>query len=265
MLKLVHTADWHLGRHFRSFPEDRRRKLSRARLEVLERILRAADSHAVDAVLCAGDLFDEPHPDKEWWEQAAALLKKSTPSRPVFLLPGNHDPLTAESIWTPGARDSASCCRRGCTSSIALISSTRFRTARCCTPCRACRKRASAIRRSRSRNGRQAMSASASGWCTAARSTQRTGRRTSRSTPTRCSSCGLDYLAIGDTHGFRYVPPDRKHPPTIYPGAPEATAFDEKDPGCVAVVFINRQRMATRAAGARGQLDLGGADGHVDR
>jgi DNA repair exonuclease SbcCD nuclease subunit len=57
-------------------------------------------------------------------------------------------------------------------------------------------------------------------------------------------NCGLDYLAIGDTHGFRYIPPDRKHPPTIYPGAPEATAFDEKDPGSIAVVFINRRRMA---------------------
>lgn len=56
---------------------------------------------------------------------------------------------------------------------------------------------------------------------------------------------GLDYLAIGDTHGFRFIPPNREYPPTIYPGAPEATAFDEKDPGSVAVVFINRQRVAT--------------------
>src|SRR5262249_30619418 len=34
-------------------------------------------------------------------------------------------------------------------------------------------------------------------------------------------------------------------PPTIYPGTPEPTAFDEKDPGFVAVTFINRQRRAT--------------------
>jgi hypothetical protein len=58
-------------------------------------------------------------------------------------------------------------------------------------------------------------------------------------------TCGLDYLAIGDTHGFRFVPPSRLHPPTIYPGTPEPTAFDEKDPGSVAVVFVNRQRRAT--------------------
>jgi DNA repair exonuclease SbcCD nuclease subunit len=57
-------------------------------------------------------------------------------------------------------------------------------------------------------------------------------------------TCGLDYLAIGDTHGFRFVPPDRLHPPTIYPGAPEPTAFDEKDPGSVAVVLVDRRRRA---------------------
>jgi metallophosphoesterase superfamily enzyme len=62
MLKLVHTADWHLGRQFRSFPEDGALKLSRARLEVIDRILLTADRYAVDAVLCAGDLFDEPNP-----------------------------------------------------------------------------------------------------------------------------------------------------------------------------------------------------------
>jgi hypothetical protein len=55
---------------------------------------------------------------------------------------------------------------------------------------------------------------------------------------------GLDYLAIGDTHGFRYVPADRLQPPTIYPGTPEQTAFDEQEAGSVALVFINRQRRA---------------------
>src|SRR5690606_27805879 len=33
---------------------------------------------------------------------------------------------------------------------------------------------------------------------------------------------GFDYLAIGDTHGFRFVPPNAPVP-TVYPGAPEAT------------------------------------------
>jgi DNA repair exonuclease SbcCD nuclease subunit len=50
---------------------------------------------------------------------------------------------------------------------------------------------------------------------------------------------GLNYLAIGDTHGFRELPP--KSSPAVYPGAPEATTFGERDTGFVAVVFFPRQ------------------------
>ena len=34
MLRLLHTADWHLGRRFPSFPEEAQKKLSRARMDV---------------------------------------------------------------------------------------------------------------------------------------------------------------------------------------------------------------------------------------
>ena len=59
-LKLLHTADWHLGRRFPAFGRDQEVLLTRARLEVLGRILNVAASRNVDAVLCAGDLFDQP-------------------------------------------------------------------------------------------------------------------------------------------------------------------------------------------------------------
>jgi DNA repair exonuclease SbcCD nuclease subunit len=49
----------------------------------------------------------------------------------------------------------------------------------------------------------------------------------------------LNYLAIGDTHAFRELPP--KECPTVYPGTPEATNFGEQDTGFVAVVFFPRQ------------------------
>src|SRR3982751_6093537 len=70
-LKLVHTADWHLGMTFPSFDPDARLRLSRARREVIDRILGLAERHAAHAVLCAGDLFDDPDPAPEWWEGLA--------------------------------------------------------------------------------------------------------------------------------------------------------------------------------------------------
>ena len=89
-LKLLHTADWHVGKRFVSFDEAARTALSRARVDVLDKILLKAEHEGVDAILCAGDLFEEPNLDRAWWEPVAKKLSTLT-RRPVFLLPGNHE------------------------------------------------------------------------------------------------------------------------------------------------------------------------------
>ena len=101
-LKFLHTADWHLGKPFRSFDEVDEIKLTRARLDVLDKILGVAQHYSVDAVLCAGDLFDDPFPTKEWTQPVVELFqKRNWKNRPVFLLPGNHDPYINDSVWWP--------------------------------------------------------------------------------------------------------------------------------------------------------------------
>src|SRR5689334_1866581 len=103
VLRLLHTADWHLGRRFPSFPEEAQKKLSRARMEVIARILDVARRNSVNAVLCAGDLFDDPAPSADFWEGLVKIFRDQPPPHaPVFLVPGNHDPLTAESVWAVG-------------------------------------------------------------------------------------------------------------------------------------------------------------------
>ena len=93
-LKLLHTADWHLGRRFPSFREADETKLTRARVDVLDKILAVAEQRAVDAVLCAGDLFDEPSPDPEWWQPVAKKLAAWRARIP-------HVPATRESRPAP--------------------------------------------------------------------------------------------------------------------------------------------------------------------
>ena len=101
-LKIVHTADWHLGMTFPAFDADARLRLSRARLEVVDRILGLAERHMAHAVLCAGDLFDDPDPPRQWWEGLASkLAARRWSDRPLFLLPGNHDPITANGVYSP--------------------------------------------------------------------------------------------------------------------------------------------------------------------
>lgn len=101
-LKLLHTSDWHLGHPFRSFNGEPALTLKRQRLATIEHILQVAASHEVDAILCAGDLFDNRHPGEDWWHGLADRFQAMTHRCPVFLLPGNHDPLTADSIYDHG-------------------------------------------------------------------------------------------------------------------------------------------------------------------
>ena len=56
---------------------------------------------------------------------------------------------------------------------------------------------------------------------------------------------GLDYLAIGDTHSFRDVTANLLVP-TVYPGAPEPTSFDDGAAGHVAVVAMFRRGLRPR-------------------
>ncbi len=98
-LTLLHTADWHLGRRFPAFGLEQELRLTRARLEVVGRILDLAHSRAVDAVLCAGDLFDQPAPDQQWWDGVLREFQRRDWQRPVVLLPGNHDPLNPRSVY----------------------------------------------------------------------------------------------------------------------------------------------------------------------
>jgi exonuclease SbcD len=86
-MKLLHTADWHLGKrldHHPRLPEQR---------EVLSEICEIADREAVDAVLIAGDLFDHANPSMEALELFYYTLKKLTREgqRPVIGIAGNHD------------------------------------------------------------------------------------------------------------------------------------------------------------------------------
>jgi DNA repair exonuclease SbcCD nuclease subunit len=244
VLKLLHTADWHLGRRFGCFGEDAGLKLTRARLEVLDRILLTAEGETVHAVLCAGDLFDESSPIKTWWEPLAARFRKCQwKDRHVFLLPGNHDPLVAEGVWMNQQF------RASLPDFVHVVDRPGFEFA---LPNNAVLYAVPCTSKAGQSDPTESIPVRAAG-----DERIRIGmvhgstfdvRDCQTNFPIHVDAavrCGLDYLAIGDTHGFRFVPPERKQPPTIYPGAPEATAFDEKDPGCVAVVFINRQRRAT--------------------
>ncbi|MEI6509749.1 MAG: exonuclease subunit SbcD, partial [bacterium] len=58
-MKLLHTADWHIGRSLYGMNRERESET------LLEEIYHCARSECVDLVLVAGDLFDSPTPSND--------------------------------------------------------------------------------------------------------------------------------------------------------------------------------------------------------
>jgi exonuclease SbcD len=86
-MKILHTADWHLGKRLESYSRLEEQK------EVLAEICQVADEQQVDIVLIAGDLFDTFNPSIEAVDLFYKTLKKlsNNGQRPVIAIAGNHD------------------------------------------------------------------------------------------------------------------------------------------------------------------------------
>lgn len=97
MIKLLHTADQHLGVKFSGFGE-KGKQLRQAVKESLRTLVELALAEAVDLVLIAGDLFDSNAVSRNLVEEAVAQLKR-LPLVPICILPGTHDCYDASSVY----------------------------------------------------------------------------------------------------------------------------------------------------------------------
>ena len=239
-LTLLHTADWHLGRRFPSFEREQEQRLTRARLDVVGRILDVAESRNVDAVLCAGDLFDEPEPERLWWHGVLQEFQRRHWRRPVVLLPGNHDPLTGNSIY-----HHSHAFRHGLPDYVHVVDESGWELSVgdnaivVATPCTSSAGDTKLVESLPQReDGDERIRVG----LVHGQTFDIDGHQTNFPIPRgSAAERGLDYLAIGDTHAFREVE-QGAFAPTVYPGAPEATNFGERDTGNVAVVFFPLDR-----------------------
>ncbi len=248
MLKLLHTADWHLGRRFPSFPEDAQKKLSRARMDVVDAILDVARRNAVHAILCAGDLFDDPAPTPDFWQELAKrFTARGADHPPVFLVPGNHDPLTPESVWAPGHAF-----RARLPQWVHVVDRDDFTYDLSPTAvlyARPCRSKAGESDLAMLLPAREPGDERLRIGCVHGSVFD----NDKANFPIRKDAGvqrGLDYLAIGDFHSFSDAAADLPVP-AVYPGAPEATAFDEHDSGSVALVALFRRGRRPRVEAER--------------
>lgn len=97
-LRILHTADWQLGKPFANVPGDAGAMLREARFEAVRRLAETAREHRVEAVLVAGDVFDSNLVANDTLLRASAAMRAFT--GPWLLLPGNHDPALAAGAWS---------------------------------------------------------------------------------------------------------------------------------------------------------------------
>ena len=97
MLKFIHAADFHLDSAFAALPAGRAAERRRESRELPFRLADYVNSHGVQLVLLAGDLFDSAAPYRETGEALAEALGRMKAR--VFAAPGNHDWYGPGSPW----------------------------------------------------------------------------------------------------------------------------------------------------------------------
>ncbi|MEG2791264.1 MAG: exonuclease SbcCD subunit D C-terminal domain-containing protein [Odoribacter sp.] len=97
-MKLLHTADWHLGQTF--FEYDRKMEHTRFLTWLKEQV----STKEADVLLIAGDIFDSPNPSAESQKMYYRFLCDITNENPdlqIIIIAGNHD--SAARLESPNA------------------------------------------------------------------------------------------------------------------------------------------------------------------
>lgn len=87
-MKLLHTADWHIGQYF--FGYDRKEEHT----FFFDWLKQTVKKQHIDVLLVAGDVFDSPNPSAESQKIYYSFLREVTADNPnlqIVIIAGNHD------------------------------------------------------------------------------------------------------------------------------------------------------------------------------
>ncbi len=226
-MKFIHTADWQLGMKAVHVGEAAAR-VREERLAAARRVIKAAHDHGADFVLIAGDTFEDNGVERALIQKVADILGGSPV--PVYLIPGNHDPLTPGSVWEHPAwktMEHVHVLREE--KSVEIPGGILY-------PC--------PVKDKRSRKDPTAWIPSANTGAIRIGLAHGTVEGVPQPEPDHpiprdaASRAGLDYLALGHWHSTAIYPLPDGSVRMAYCGTHEATSFGERDSGNVLVVEI---------------------------
>jgi predicted phosphodiesterase len=225
-IRLLHTADVHLGRAFSYLSEHARQQHQQRLQRTFERLIETARQRDCHAILIAGDLFDSPRIARKWVDHAIDLLGSA--AMPVVIIPGNHDPAEHHPFR-----------ERTLPSRVYfLLRAERFELPELDLELIACpagtaREWGGLLRRD---------SAGAPFQVALVHGSMPTPDGKADLTPQMISASQLDYVALGDWHSPQDFSKDGVA--CWYSGAPEMIMPDQQLPGCALLVELEQGQSA---------------------
>lgn len=224
-MKFLHSADWQMGLKALQAGE-KAKEIRSERYETASMVVNLAKREHVDFVLLAGDLFENHDVDESVVRKTVAVLNSFAPI-PVFVLPGNHDPVIAGSVWD---RRSWRQVGDNVTLLVEAVEMT-IKDGVVIYPSPLHQKQSTMDPTewipSRAKKDTRIRIGVAHG------SLDLLPEKTNFPIDSdRASKAGLDYLALGDWHGFM------QNGKAVYSGTMEQTSFNEKDTGNAVIICI---------------------------
>lgn len=96
--RFIHSSDWQLGMTRAFLSEEAGARFSQDRINAMSTLGELASKNDAQFIIVAGDVFESNQLSRQTLLRTLDALK-SLPV-PIFLLPGNHDPLDASSIFS---------------------------------------------------------------------------------------------------------------------------------------------------------------------
>ena len=233
MAKFLHTADWHLGIKYAKLGPNAK-KAREARIKTVENLMKIAKENDVDFIIIAGDLFDNNDVDRGLIGVVLSIIRQVTPI-PVYILPGNHDPLTRDSPYLDLSWKSLSNVTIFESKEPLKIPNLNITL----YPCPITQKQTSSDLTDWIKVTSEDISIGiAHGNLQIEGFIKNTNFPID---PERAEKSGLDYLALGEWHSlFKHRSKDGIIR-TVYPGTPEATKFGEDKSGKAVIVKIEKR------------------------
>ena len=228
-MRLIHTADWQIGKVFRFVGDDTMSVLQRARLDVVKKLGDLAVEHDADTILVAGDVYDKEGLTEHTIAQPLERMR-AFPNITWHLIPGNHDPYRQNGIWQrvrahglpANVKVHVEAAPVALNDGAYLLPAPlhHHQTAGDPTDWMDGAATPAGARRIGLAHG------SITEFGTSAQTPNLIA-------PDRAKLAGLDYLALGDWHGAKEI-----NPRTWYAGTPEPDRFDRKESGQALLVDI---------------------------